>query len=165
MDHNSPTIKDVFHVAGDAPDPTGGDLRGVSPGYSLNQGAEGHPMLWWRLPNGKELILEADVYALPEQPRHIYLLCPVCLLNGMQNQLAIREDQKQFSYEPRARVPAFPGWSSSQMAHAFPRGAGGLLSVAEFRCTFESVPDLERSFGLGQCTFHVVIDNNVVRNV
>lgn len=167
---NEPSnLKDVFHVAGDAPDPTGTGLRGVAPGYRLTQSAIGHPMLHWAMPGGKELILEADVYALPDQPPHIYMLCPVCLLHGHQNQLSIRGDQKKFDYTPPDeagdRMPTFPGWTREQMRHAFPNGLGGILSCDPFRCTFESVPELRRGFGLGQCTFSVVIDNNVVRNV
>lgn len=160
------TLKDVFHVAGDQPDPAGTNLRGVAPGYRLNQSALGHPMLLWKVPGtGRELVLEADVYALPDQPMHIYLLCPVCLMSKQQNQLSIRRDQKQFSYELDREVPTFPGWTHEQMLHAFPRGLGGLLNVEPFRCTFEMQPELQRAFGLAQCTFSVAIDNNVVRNV
>jgi hypothetical protein len=166
MDQPSRTLKDVFHVAGDAPDPTGTGLRGVAPGYRLNQSALGHPMLLWRVPGtGQEMILEADVYALPDQPMHIYLLCPVCLMTKQSNQLSIRADHKKFDYEPFHAVPTFPGWTHEQMAHAFPNGAGGRLSVEPFRCTFEMTPDMQRAFGLNQCTFSVAIDNNVVRNV
>lgn len=162
--HNSPTmIKDVFHVAGDAPDPEGGALRGVAPGYNLTRSAIGHPLMLYRVA-GQELILEADVYALPNEPMYIHLICPLCLMNGRTVALRIIEGRKQLSYDPRADVPTFPGWSRDQMLHAFPHGLGGLLSVEPFGCTWEEEPNLERGgMGFSCCPWKVAIENNVVR--
>lgn len=163
MDNPGNNLKDVFHVAGDAPDPEGTGLRGVAPGYDLTKSAVGHPKLLYKLPTGEEIVLEADVYDGPDG-RYIYLLCPRCLASGRNNQLRIRAGIKQFSYERGERVPLFPGWSREQMKHAFPNGAGGLLSVEPFRCTWEEAPDLQRDHGLNQCTWSVSIDKNVVKD-
>lgn len=159
------TIKDVFHVAGDAPDPAGElrSARGFMPGYDLAKGALGHPMLLYRPKNGPELILEADVFNGPDG-QYIYLICPRCLATGHTNQLRIRQGIKAFSYDPAAVVPTFPGWTAEQMRHAFPKGAGGLLSVEPFSCTWEEHPDLQRGFGFEQCGWRVVIERNVVRD-
>lgn len=159
------TLKECFHVAGDAPDPTGGELRGASAGYDLTKSALGRPMLYYALPDGTELVLEADVYALPNEPTYIHLLCPRCLASGRQNALRIVEGHKALSYDPKAIVPPFPGWTQEQMVHAFPRGAGGLLSVEAFSCTWEETPELHRDFGLAVCGWRVAIDKNVVRDV
>lgn len=158
------TLKEVFHVAGDAPDPRGGDLRGVAAGYDLTRSALGRPMLHYRLPDGTELVLEADVYAMPEQPIYVLMLCPRCLAGGRQNALRIVQGAKAMVYEPAAAVPPFPGWTQEQMAHAFPHGAGGLLSVEAFGCTWEETPELRRDFGMSVCGWRVAIDKNVVRD-
>lgn len=158
------TIKDVFHVAGDAPDPEGLGRRGLHGGQDFTKSAMGHPKLLYRVPGGsQEIILEADVFDGPDG-RYIYLLCPRCLAGGRENQLRIRAGMKQFSYERGDAVPVFPGWTREQMAQAFPHGAGGLLSVEPFSCTFEEVPDLERGHDLGRCQWRVSIDKNVVRD-
>lgn len=163
MDNPGNHIKDVFHVAGDAPDPGGTGLRGVAPGYDLTKAAMGHPMLLYRLPQGQELILEADVFDGPDG-RYIYLICPRCFARGHTQQLRIRSGIKAFSYEPNEPVPVFPGWTREQFAHSFPRGAGGVLSVAPFQCTWEEDPTLQRADGFARCGWHVSIDKNVVRD-
>ena len=160
----SPTTKDIFHVAGDVPDPSGTGMRGVAPGYRFTQTALGHPMLHYRLSTGEEIILEADVYALPEQPMYVHLICPRCLAAGRQVGLKIDQSQKGMSYDPRAAVAPFPGWTREQMAHALPGGTGGALSIEPFACTWEEAPELRRGFGLGRCGWRVAIDNNVVRD-
>lgn len=149
-------------MAGDAPDPEGGSARGVAPGYQLTKAAQGHPLLHYRLSTGQEIILEADVYDVPD--RYIYLLCPACLARGRQNMLRIREGNKAFSYDPTAPVPVFPGWTMEQMKHAFKDGAGGVLSVEPFECTWEEEPDLSRGMGLEKCGWRVSIEKNVVRD-
>lgn len=149
-------------MAGDAPDPEGGAAHGVAPGYQLTRSAQGHPMLIYKLPTGVEIILEADVYDVPD--RYIYLLCPLCLARGHKNMLRIREGVKAFSYDPAAPVPVFPGWTMDQMRNAFKNGAGGVLSVEPFECTWEEVPDLARGSGFQKCGWRVSIDKNVVRD-
>jgi hypothetical protein len=158
-------LKETFYVAGDQPDPAGTDLRGVAAGYDLTRTAIGHPMLYYALPNGREIILEADVYQLPGQPMYIYVICPLCMMTGNTRMLRIGAENKDVSYDAKARVPVFPGWKPAQMRSALPQGAGGLLSVAEFACTFEVEPDLRRQFGFAVCPWKVVVDKNVVIDV
>jgi hypothetical protein len=159
------TKKEVFHVAGDAPDPIGTGARGVALEHRLDRTALGHPMLHYQFGNGQELILEADVYALPNQPMYVHLLCPLCAIEGRSNALRIDQARKSLSYDPRESPPPFPGWTSADMARNFPHGSGGLLSVEPFACTWEAQPDLRRAFGLARCPWRVSIVNNVVRNV
>ncbi len=161
---HQPVDKELFHVAGDMPDPSGRRMRGTAPGYDMTQTAIGHPMLFYRLPNGHELVLEADVYRLEGQPLYIHLLCPVCMMAGHTNALTIRENEKSLYYEPEARVPIPPGWDEIQLRKSFPQGLGGKLSVEQIACTWEVTPELQRQFGLGICPWRVVIENNVIRD-
>lgn len=166
MDNNSsPTSKELFHVAGDAPDPSGTGLRGVSPGYDLTKSALGHPFLLWRRPDGGEMMLEADVYAMPGSPMYIIILCPLCAMNGRTSGLRIDQAKKAMSYDEKASISCFPGWTKEQTKGAFPNGTGGVLSVEPFACTWEESPDLKRDFGLSKCNWRVAIDNNFVRSV
>lgn len=162
----SDSYKETFHVAGDTADPTGGSARGVAPGYRLNQSAAGHPKCLYAI-GGQEMIVEIDVYQLPDQPMYLHLLCPHCLAREFaeRNALRVTADQKQMAYEPGPFVPAFPGWTHAQMAQAFPAGVGGRLSVSTpFRCTWEIDPRYRERLG-NICDFHVVIENNVIRPV
>ena len=96
---------------------------------------------------------------------YVHLICPLCLIQGRTNALKITQGEKALSYDPIHRPPPFPGWTAEQMAHSFPHGTGGTLSVERFECTWEAAPDLQRDFGLARCTWKVAIDNNVVKNV
>lgn len=154
--------REIFHVAGDAPDPSGTGMRGMAPGYDLTATAVGHPLLFYRLPNGHELILEADVYALPGQPMYAYVICPICMMAGRTIQLAIRQEVKDMHYDPKGRVKPPPGWDANQLRETFPNGVGGQFSVDHIECTFEVTPEMRRDFGLAVCPWQVVIDNNVV---
>ena len=91
--------REIFHVAGDAPDPTGGAARGLAPGYDLTATAAGHPLLFYRLPNDHELILEADVYQLPDVAMHIHLICPLCMMAGRTVGLTITQGNKEMQFE------------------------------------------------------------------
>jgi len=162
------TLKETFQVSGDAPDPAGTGMRGVSPGYDFTKSAIGHPMLHYALPNGKELIVEADVYHIPGEAPYVLLECPICMMakgGKTGTSLKISADNKKLSYEKDGRVPPFPGWSEKQMKHCFPSGAGGLLSVEEFACSWEVEPELRRHFGFAVCPWRVVIENNVIKDV
>lgn len=161
MTHDS-TIKELFTVAGDQPDPGGTGARGISTGFDFTATALGHPMLLYRASNGKELVLEADIYMGPTG-LYIHLICPECLLAGRTNALRIVESQKAMSYEPDLSPPPFPGWTKEQMLMAFPVGSGGMLSIEPFRCTWEEVGDLRRGHGLAQCPWSVAIERNFVR--
>jgi hypothetical protein len=161
-----PVHKELFHVAGDAPDPSGRSARrGVAPTYDLTQTAAGHPMLFYRLPNGRELVLEADVYQLEDQPIYVHIVCPLCAMCGRSNGLTIRQGLKQVSYEPGEPVPLPPGWSAEQLRQAFPLGLGGRLNTETVECAWEADPELRKDAGFVTCPWRVVIENNVVREV
>lgn len=169
--HDQP-LKELFHVAGDQPDPAGGDLRGVAPGYDFTRGTYGKPFVLWQF-GDKELVLELDVYAVPNEPMHIILLCPLCLAAGRDQQgLTIRQDRKPFLYERDVEPPAWPGWTRENMRAEYkrkmgvvPPGMGGRISIEPFACTWEATPELQRDFGLARCPWRVAIDNNVARNI
>ena len=146
-------------MAGNVPDPRGGDLRGVEAGYDFTGGALGHPQIWTPFVyKGVPLVLEPDVY-----DDHIHLICPVCLVEERgEHGLRIRKDAKAYEYEPLREPPTFPGWTPDQMRIAFPNGLRGRLSVEPFRCTWESQADLSRGFGLQKCSFSASIRNNVL---
>lgn len=159
-----PSYKETFHVAGDAADPTGGRASGVAPGYRLTQSALGHPKCLYAI-GGREMIVEIDVYQLPDQPLYLHLLCPHCLAREFneRNALRVTADRKQIAYDAAGVPPPFPNWTQAQMAQAFPQGVGGLLSVqTPFRCAWEIDPRYREQLG-NVCDFHVVIDNNVIR--
>ncbi len=168
MDHENVT-KEIFHLAGDAPDPTGTGLRGIAPHHDLTRAAIGHPMVLYRI-NGKELFLEIDVHVdVSVEPHALYahVICPLCLVGGRQVGLRIHSGAKSLHYD-RAAVPRpFPGWSKLQMDEAFRArgGTGGVLSIEPFKCTWEEMPDLRRRDGLATCRWQVAIDNNVARDV
>ena len=141
-------------MAGDMPDPAGTGLLGQAPSYRLTRSALGHPMIFWR-----DLVLEADVYALPEQPLQVHIICPCC-----RHALIIRQGNKAIYYDPKADVPIPPGWTAAEVQMAIPGGLGGLLSVDVFACTWEAEGDLKRDFGFSRCQWRVVIENNVARD-
>lgn len=166
MDTSPTTIKEVFHVAGDQPDPTGmSNVHGATASYQLDRNVLGRPWIHVRPKggNGEEIFLVADVYALEGAPLTIQLYCPLCMAahGGAKNGLTIRADRKAVSYDPQGVPPPFPGWEAAQVAHAFPQGVGGRLSVASFACTWEATPELLRTFGLARCTFAGQIVDNV----
>jgi len=164
------TEKEIFHLAGDVPDPEGTGLRGVAPTHDLVKAAIGHPMVLYKI-NGKEMFLEIDIHVdLTVQPHAIYahVICPLCLVGGRQVGLRIHSAAKAMHYEREAVPRTFPGWSKLQMSEAFakrPGGVGGVLSIEPFKCTWEEVSDLRRSNGFATCRWQVAIDNNVARDV
>jgi hypothetical protein len=168
MHQPSDSIREIFHVAGDAPDPTGATgLEGMSPGYDLRKHAAGRVMCHYSFGNGGEMIAEIDVYQIPGEPMRLHLICPHCTARDpkTRNALNVSADRKQMSFDPAGLAPAFPGWSDAQMARTFPRGTGGLLSVADrFRCSWEIDPRHRELIG-NVCDFEVVIEKNVIRRV
>lgn len=161
-------LRETFHVAGDAPDPAGGDLRGMAPGYRFTQSAMGHPICFYAFGPKGEMPMTVDIYQLPDQPMYAHLLCPHCFVRSRAtNGIIVRADIKEMSYDPAGFAPTFPGWTDREMAMNFPRGTGGLLSIARFRCTWEAdgTKQVNQGIELGSnlCDFEVVIDRNVVR--
>lgn len=169
MNQNQP--KELFQVAGDAPDPTGTGARGVIASYDLSRTAIGHPIVLWKANDGNELLLTFDVFAPPNAPKYILIGCPMCAMRGKPNTLRIMEGgAKAFQYELGITPPLFPGWRDADVAGALAgdpsidiRG-GGRLSVEPFSCTWEEEPDLRRAFGMQRCTWRVRIDNNIARS-
>lgn len=161
--------KHVFPIAGKAAiDPSGQtNLMGVSSGINLTNTAIGHPILLFSTPDGAEYLLEADVYMTAEQELYVHLLCPRCLAENRENALRISATNKKLHYDPMLQPKPFPGWTAEDMAEALkemPAGAGGLLSVEKFGCTWEATPDLRRSNGLARCPWTVRIDENIIRD-
>lgn len=146
--------KELFYVAGDVPDPTGATLKGRAPSYRLTQTALGHPMIFWR-----DMVLEADVYALPGQPLQVHLICPQC-----RNALIVRQGNKAIAYEPGESVPTPPNWTAAEVKQAIPMGLGGRISVESFACTWEANGEVSRDFGLARCGWRVAIENNIARD-
>lgn len=161
-------LKETFHVAGDAPDPAGTGLRGQAPGYRFTQAALGHPLCFYSFgAPGGDTIVEMDVYAPPDQPMYVHLLCPHCLVRSKATHgITVRADQKGMSYDPHGIARTFPGWTDAQMARAYPRGTGGLISIDRFRCTWELDPALAVAQGHTRnpiCDFDVIVADNVIR--
>jgi hypothetical protein len=159
--------KEIFHVAGDAPDPTREtNLRGLQPGFELSKSAAGRPLVHYAMPGGAEMLLEIDVYQFPGEPMYLSVICPHCILrdHGSKRQLTVRSQVKQMAYDPLGIPPTFPGWTDKQMVSSLPQGAGGLLSCERFKCTWEVDPRYRERMG-NICDFEVVIDRNVARRV
>ena len=178
---HSQTSKEMFFVAGNQPDPTGGQVapqaRGLTTGHRFDrQKAVAHPMLHYTFgPNG-ETILEADVYPATRGvdgdvvELWVHLVCPHCVARGRLDQtIKISAANKAILFDPAGAVPTFPGWSDADMARTFPAGVGGALSIDRFRCTWEKeARQIGGSLLLTDetlCDFDVVIDKNRVRLV
>jgi hypothetical protein len=141
-------------------DPTGTGLIGRSSGIDLSKSALGHPVILYRAKDGQDVLLTADVYALPDQPLSVHVYCPLC-----KNHLTIRQDNKAIDYDRNAPV-SIPGYSTAWLlAELNVADLGGRLSIEPFRCTWEEQPDLRRSYGFGVCGWSVAIDGNVARHV
>jgi hypothetical protein len=155
---NSPQKKnELFEIRGDA-------QRGVTSGVNFT-GVAAKPVVLYR-----DKLLTLDVYALPGQPMYVILYCPLCEVNrppdAPQNQsLRISEDNKKIDFDPMA-TPKIPGFTSQELAQYLGREeVRGRISIEPFRCTWEEKSDLRRGFGLGVCTWNVVIENNIARDV
>jgi hypothetical protein len=145
--------KELFHIAGDVPDPTGTGLRGAASTLRLDQTAMGHPKIVY-----KDFLLEADIYSLPDAPMYVHLICPLC-----RHALKASQDNKALEYEPK-RVPKIVAMLRDCGIDDGPYW-GGTLSVERFECTWESDPEIRRDFGLAVCNWRVEIDNNIARDV
>lgn len=168
--------KEVFQIAGDAPDPTGADpsARGVSVGHDFTAAAAGHPVILATI-GDRPVLLTADVYKLAGQPAYVHIICPMCLAAGHTHALRIVEGHKAISFELE-QPPTWPGWSRADMRAAIadmihvepvqvPAHMGGRLSIEAFACTWEGDPMEGREFSFSRCPWAVVIDNNVARSV
>jgi hypothetical protein len=149
------TRKELYHIAGDMPDPRGTGLRGAASTMDLTATAMGHPKIFYR--NGSEqFVIEADVYKLPNEPAYVHLICPYC-----RNALRIVQGEKHIEYDPDGFVPLPRGWDWREIRQAFPTGLGGLISIEQFKCVWESEPSLRREYGLSRCGWRCAVENNV----
>lgn len=122
-------IGKLFNADGNAPDPEGGDLRGLSSGYNFANGAIGTPELVFQAKDGREVTFNADVF-----DDHVHIPCPICALGKHEHGLMVRKGVKAWTYDPMAQAPTFPGWESARMMIAYPRGTGGQLSMDPVKC-------------------------------
>jgi hypothetical protein len=141
---DTPLSKNLFSADGNAPDPEGGDLRGLDTGVELGNSALGHPELIYIARDGREVTFFADAF-----DDHLHLHCPFCRLAGAEHGLMVRQGVREWLYEPLVQAPAFPGWDSIRMLISYPKGTGGRLQLAPLTCPW--------------CKTKFAITNNVVR--
>ncbi len=145
--------RELFHLAGDVPDPAGTGLRGRASTLRLDRTAMGHPKIVY-----KDFLLEGDVYALPDAPKYLHLICPLC-----RRALRITQDNKTIDYDPALAPKIVPQLRNCGVDDG--PYWGGALSVERFECTWETDPEIRRQFGLAMCNWRVEIENNVARDV
>lgn len=165
---NSSPKKEIYQITGDAPDPASTSLRGVSSGFNFVNTATAHPVVLYR-----DRLLTLDVYSLPDQPLKVMLYCPRCEARRkpgapMVQSLTISQENKAIHFDPNT-LPRIPGFTHGELAKYLGLssidGLRGQISVEAFRCTWEEEPDLKRGFGFSVCGWHVVIENNIARDV
>lgn len=140
--------RELVHIAGDEDNGMTSTISlsgGKSEVFALYRGRAVPP----EFPDGLRLTI--DVYAIPNEPTQVHLICPKC-----RHQLRITSDRKQVNFELRPSSPD-----------------GGLLEVSPFQCTWE-MPDAGqhaigiRSGGLSLCQWKGVIEHvhgkNIVRD-
>ncbi len=132
-----PGREEIFHIKGDAPDPTGGGLIGTS--TSLNVGAAGKVGI--AMIRYGDLILEADVYKVGQEPIEVVMFCPRC-----HKAVRIRQDNKPIDWTPPA-----PGFEKM----------GGAISIGAFECPWE-LGD-QKELGAELCRQKLVVEHNVAR--
>ena len=134
--------RELVHIAGDAPDPTGKGPNGSQTTYRLNRAAIAHPLVAY-----KDYVLETDVYAHPGEPMVVHLICPRC-----HHALTIPETKKAIDLE----------------LGAGPNGQGK-LSIEPFECTWEMPEAGEHTAGLVTagttlCRWKAGISNNIAKD-
>lgn len=142
--------QELVHIAGDADTGMSSTIdlsraAGKSEVFALYRGRYVPP----EFPDGLRLTL--DVYAIPNEPTQVHLICPKC-----RQQLRVTSDRKHVNFELRPNSVD-----------------GGLLEVQAFQCTWE-MPEAGghvvgiRSGGLTLCQWKGVIDHvhgkNIVRD-
>lgn len=167
--------REVVQLAGDAPDPTGlTDQIGRQSTHRLTGGKQEVVVVYG------DLLMTLDVYALPEEPMRVQIICPRCHKHS-----TIRGDQKKIEYEPKAMNPmsatilAMAGGAQQELLGSWSRNTAlvelasianfGRLSVEPFECAWEigdakHVPGALHT-GASLCRLRLVIDNNRAREV
>lgn len=130
--------EEIFHIAGDVPDPTGqSNIRGVQSTTLLDKSKIEVTVRY------RDFLMTCDLYQLAGTPDRLILICPRC-----KNVLTISGDKKHLEYQ------------ASELQQF-----GGKLNVEAFQCTWEADPNGRRmEFGLGLCGWRVGIDNNVAKD-
>lgn len=163
--------KEVFHIAGDTPEEVAamesdhrGGLQATST-VNLTRTALAHPEVYYRAKDGQEFLLTADLYAFPGEPMKLILFCPLCTRANGKTTLTINGANKKIEYDP-----------TSQFVLKLANGdyaRSGRLDVEQFRCTWEADRNAPVNqggqgviiAGANRCSWHVVIDRNVARDV
>ena len=131
-----PEREELYHIAGNVPDPSGGsDRLGAQSSMDMTAGALAHPMIRWR-----DRVIEGDLYDMGGK-LVLHILCPRCSTPEAPHALWVREREKAMEWDP---------------------GRG--LSVEAFECTWE-LPGGRKEFGVGMCRWRVAIERNVAREV
>lgn len=138
--------EEIYHVAGDVPDPTGTGLRGEMSSVNLDSKVAEVQIRY------KDTIIFGDVYRYAGVPLRVVIMCPQC-----RNALTITQDNKEIDYD-LAAAPQI----------------GGRISIEPFTCPFEA-PDAgahrHRSgdgaqiiTGMSMCNWRVGVSNNIARD-
>lgn len=139
-----PRTEEIFHVAGDVPDPTmDTGLYGKQSTVNLQNSRTAEVQIRY-----KDTIIFGDVYQYENAPIRVIIMCPRC-----RNALMITGDNKRIDYD-LAAAPSI----------------GGRISIEPFKCPFEA-PDAgahrHRSgegaqviTGMSMCNWKVGVHNN-----
>lgn len=147
-----PTERELFHICGDVPDPSGrSGAEGFQSTLDLSKTKHGEPKIRYQDRSGQTFILTADVYKYEGAPLEVHILCPRCSTEAKPHALRITSDQKAISYEKGVMTDR-----------------GGRLNMERIECTWEI--DGTKAVGivgssLNLCRWKVVIENNVARDV
>jgi len=158
--HKKSQGKEVFQQFGD-------EGRGVTSGYNLTNTAAAKPIILW-----EDKLLTMDVYAMPGSPMYAHIYCPQCARNGRQKMLTVRQEAKKMDFEPGqmpAKLAKTLGMTYEQLAADLElediQSLTGVITLEPIACTWEEDDTARRDFGLSVCSWSVVIDNNIARNV
>jgi hypothetical protein len=134
-----PEKESLYHIAGEAPDPSGAEpeLRGHQSSLDLTRSALAHPLIRWR-----DRVIEADLYEM-DSKLVLHIICPKCSTPEVPHALWVRQGQKDILWRPET----------------------GELSVEAFSCTWELPEGRRQEFGLGLCRWRVAIEKNFARDV
>lgn len=113
-------------------------------------------------------VLTVDVYAIPDEPLKLHLICPRC-----RRLLTVNGDRKPIDWNPTSPSP-----HPAALREALPPESKylsdnlGVVSVGQFQCTWE-LEDKQQDSGKDDrviasgslCRFKGVIERNVLREV
>jgi hypothetical protein len=112
-------------------------------------------------------VLTVDVYAIPGEPIKVHLYCPKC-----RHLLTVNADRKALDWQPRELNPVGAAIRAVLPPESqYLSGNLGILSVSEFRCTWELEDERDTNrdasviTGGSLCRFKGVIERNMLREV